>query len=335
MSQYTMTLSQVVPRATATLPSPNNQGADLSQWCGSVFDQLWEGSCTACTTRDYLLWRQNKYGYKPITDPAVNALYYFGRKICGDLNTDNGSTVHDAFLAAVQDGVIPSSKEAYDKATLYAEPPIQDVVFKASSATDIPPTTEALRASLEAGAPVGIGILVDSTLFTPADTLGYTAVVDAYTVVPNEGHAVLVVGYVPHPTYKFLYRFQNSWGTGYGENGFAWFTEAYLKKNLFEACTLDIPKIFTPAKPTVQLSVSFAHYSVPAGQPNPITIHTSQPKQSFTVTSIGPLPQPESWSGTTDAQGNFTRDMMFTLIGLYHVTVTCAGQSQTVAVDWS
>ena len=92
------------------IPAGANQGADLSQWCGPVFNQQQEGSCTACSCRDYLLWLQNKYGYSaqttpPYTDPSVNAIYYYARLLCGDLTVDEGSSEYNAMLAAVKYGV--------------------------------------------------------------------------------------------------------------------------------------------------------------------------------------------------------------------------------------
>ncbi len=245
-------VTKIQQRATAALAlsAGANQGADLSGWCGPVFDQQQEGSCTACTTRDFLLWLQNKYGYKLVVDPSVNALYYFARQIFGDLNTDGGSTVQDAFQSAITHGIIPTSDEVYSRDTLFSEPPMQDVAFKATSLQNLPANTASIRASLDNGTPVGVAVLVDQTLFTPGDTPdGIIGLVDVYTAVPNEAHAVLIVAYRTHPTYGYLYKFQNSWGAGYGDRGYAWFTEAYMTKNLFEVCTLDIPQTLAPPAP--------------------------------------------------------------------------------------
>ncbi|WP_436663533.1 glycoside hydrolase domain-containing protein [Alicyclobacillus acidoterrestris] len=250
-------LARIRQRAASArvLAAASNQGADLSQWCGSVFDQGQEGACADCTTRDFLLWLQNKYGYSPVVDPSVNANYYFARLMYGDLNTDGGSSLHDAFQAAITYGVIPSSDFAFGPNTLYVEPPLQDVAFQASSLEDLPISTEAIRASLDSGVPVGISILVMQTLNSPTLYNGIH-IVDAGTVEPNQGHGVFVVAYKPDPTYGYLYKFQNSWGTAYGDGGFAWFTEAYLQKCLVEVCTLDIPEIRTaPVPPNIVLQV--------------------------------------------------------------------------------
>lgn len=231
--------AKIAMRPVVTLAEGANQGADLSPWCGPVFNQLQEGSCTACTTRDYLLWLQKKLGYAPIIEPSVNAIYYFGRQIFGDLSTDNGATVADAFEGTITYGVIPASDDTYVPATLYTPPPLSDAVFHATSFQRLAPTTASIRASLDAGVPVGIAVGVDQTLFRPAGYQG-DMIVDTGANVPNEGHGIFSMAYRPDAKYGFLYKFQNSWGTGYGVGGFAWFTEAYLTANLYEVCTLAI-----------------------------------------------------------------------------------------------
>jgi len=229
------------------IPAGANQGADLSQWCGPVFDQQQEGSCTACSCRDYLLWLQNKYGYSakttpPYTDPSVNAIYYYARLLCGDLTVDEGSTEYNAMLAAVEYGVIPTSDDPYGENTLFTPPPLQDVVFKATEARNLLATTASIRASLDAGVPVGIAVQVMSTLFNPQIING-KAIVDWGTAYP-EGHGIFVVAYEPTTEFKggYIYKFQNSWGTDYGIGGYAWFTELYLGGMLGEVVQLDIPQ---------------------------------------------------------------------------------------------
>jgi len=249
-----------------TIPAGANQGADLSQWCGPVFNQEQEGSCTACTCRDYLLWLQNKYGYSaqtmpPSIDPSVNAIYYYARKIYGDLMQDAGSTGHDAMLAVTEYGVIPSSDDQYSESTLFTPPPIQDVVYKAIETNALAANTASIRASLDAGKPVGIGVAVMTTLFSPQIVDGM-AIVDVGSIIP-EGHEIFVVAYEPNPNYGgYLYKFQNSWGTAYGVGGFAWFTERYLDQMLFEVNQLDIPQPKPKYQTVITMTVGKETYTV-------------------------------------------------------------------------
>jgi hypothetical protein len=214
-----------------------NQGSDYTQYCGPVPDQGTEGSCTAETTRNHVWWKQNRYGYKTIIDPAINAIYYFARQIYGDLSTDGGSTINDAYQGGITYGIISTLNDLYNTGTLYTQPPLADVVFKCTSKTQLATTTAAIRASLDSGEPVGISMAVMQTLFSPVN-----GVVDVGPICPNEGHGQFVCGYKTDPQYQYLYKIQGSWGTGYGLNGFIYITEAYLDQCLWEAFQLDIPK---------------------------------------------------------------------------------------------
>ncbi|WP_062306528.1 glycoside hydrolase domain-containing protein [Alicyclobacillus sendaiensis] len=233
----------------------SGNGVDLSQYCGPVINQLAEGSCTACTVRDYIWWLQNKYGYPQPVDPSVNGLYYWGRLITGDLTQDRGSTFEAVATGAMVWGVVPSSVDPLSENTLYVQPQWSDVVMQASSCTVISPTTASLRAMLDSGKPVGIAIQVTSALYQPTVYNGLY-VVDGGTVEQGVGHEIIVVGYQPDPTYGYLYKFQNSWGTGYGNGGFAYFSEAFLQKYMLDAATMDIPQKPTqPVQPNLSLQI--------------------------------------------------------------------------------
>ncbi|SIS88008.1 glycoside hydrolase domain-containing protein [Alicyclobacillus vulcanalis] len=236
-------------------PESSGNGVDLSQYCGPVINQLAEGSCTACTVRDYIWWLQNKYGYPQPVDPSVNGLYYWGRLITGDLTADKGSTFEAVATGAMVWGVVPSSVDPLSENTLYVQPQWSDVVLQASSVTVISPTTASLRAMLDSGKPVGIAIQVTSELYLPTVYDGLY-VVDGGTVEQGVGHEVLVVGYQPDPTYGYLYKFQNSWGPDYGNNGFGYFSEAFLQKYMLDAAVMDIPQKPTqPVQPSLSLQI--------------------------------------------------------------------------------
>ena len=217
------------------------KGVDLSQWCGPVFDQGIEESCTACTVRDYLLWLQNKYNYNPIIDPSVNAIYYYGRLLFGNTSANTGCMLSYSMQGTVLYGVIPTEDDPYGADTLYTWPSSYDAVFVPTGTQSLVATTANIRSTLDSGQPVGISILVMQSLSIPVN-----GVIDISEKVPNKSHAVFCCAYKPDPVYEYLYKIQNSWGTLYGENGYAWLTEAYLKEGLWEICVLDISPTLTP-----------------------------------------------------------------------------------------
>lgn len=80
---------------------------------------------------------------------------------------------------------------------------------------------------LVAHGPVLVGLNVDETWDKAAETHGKLDVFHANTV--RGGHAVCVVGYTRDN--RFIIR--NSWGTAWGDNGFAYASEAYINAAFF------------------------------------------------------------------------------------------------------
>jgi C1A family cysteine protease len=72
-----------------------------------------------------------------------------------------------------------------------------------------------------------VGLQVDATWDHATATHGNLDSFERDTV--RGGHAVCVVGYTPQN--RFILR--NSWGTGWGDNGFGYASEAYIQAGFF------------------------------------------------------------------------------------------------------
>lgn len=86
----------------------------------------------------------------------------------------------------------------------------------------------------------------------------------------NGGHAVSVVGYRTTPTGRdFL--IHNSWGTSWGERGYAWIAESTIKRHISDAVLVDgvIPGPTAPKPPVV-----VAPPVTPPTRPNPVPLAT-------------------------------------------------------------
>ena len=90
------------------------------------------------------------------------------------------------------------------------------------------------KRALADGAPLLAGLSVDAGFMdAPANGL-----LDTYTPSPtNGGHAISIVGYRSDD--RFILR--NSWGTGWGDKGFAYVSPAYIEAAFFnEAYALSL-----------------------------------------------------------------------------------------------
>ncbi len=255
---YKDRVQQQAQQAVVLTDTDLPEEVDLSADDGPVTNQYTEGSCTAETLAHNLLWWQRKLGYSPIVTPSVNASYYIGRLIYGDLLQDDGSTLLDTYLGAVRYGVWANQTDPYNLNTLYQKPPSGDAAFKAKTAQVAPATPLSIRQLLAAGNPPGIAFLVYESLFYPV--AGVVRIRGSKKL--DEGHAEFAVGYKPDAENpgKYLYKVEGSWGTDYGEAGYAWIDEDYLENALMEVCTIAIPE------PTHQPTPEPVHQPTPAPQ---------------------------------------------------------------------
>jgi hypothetical protein len=108
-------------------------------------------------------------------------------------------------------------------------------------------------ASLEARLASGQDVIVSIGLpdaFVPKGKAGARYVPHYTQEAKDSGHALVLAGYaaLPHGVYFLLH---NSWGTGWGDGGYAWMHETTLHAHLREALVLDAEPLepVTPQRP--------------------------------------------------------------------------------------
>ena len=84
------------------------------------------------------------------------------------------------------------------------------------------------RRWLSSNGPIMAGVSVDETWDNATATKGCLDIFKPDTA--RGGHAVCIVGYTKEK--RFIVR--NSWGTGWGDNGFAYASEAYISAGFFD-----------------------------------------------------------------------------------------------------
>jgi len=103
-----------------------------------------------------------------------------------------------------------------------------------------PPNIEEILAVLASGADIWAAMHIDATAFTNRRMQNF--VVPDY-VIPDGGHAMTMAGYRKvNGQYQFL--FHNSWGVSWGDQGYAWVSQAMVQRFLHLAY-----KIKTDADP--------------------------------------------------------------------------------------
>ncbi|HEU0001841.1 MAG TPA: C1 family peptidase [Ktedonobacteraceae bacterium] len=211
-----------------TLPA----SVDLRSVCPSVYDQGQLGSCTANAIAAALEFDQMKQHLTSIFVPSRLFIYYNERAMEGTVGTDSGAQIRDGIKSVGSQGTCTESEWPYDITKFAVQPPAncyQDAPQnRALSYQRLLHSLDQMRACLASGFPFVFGMTVYESFESAAVAQSGQVPMPA----PNEqsigGHAVLAVGY-DDAQQAFLVR--NSWGTGWGMQGYFSLPYAYLSNN--------------------------------------------------------------------------------------------------------
>jgi C1A family cysteine protease len=223
-------LFAAAPGVLAALPPK----ADLRPGCPAVYDQGQLGSCTGNSIAGAVEFERMKQGLAQAGQhtPSRLFIYYNERVIEGDVPQDNGAQIRDGVKSVSKVGVCFEDGPdgwPYDITKFATKPPAAS--FTAAAANKVVQysrlvqVAQQLKGCLAAGSPFVFGFTVYESFEGQA--------VAASGVVPmpgsNEkvvgGHAVMAVGY-DDDAQRFIVR--NSWGPGWGMDGYFTIPYAYV-----------------------------------------------------------------------------------------------------------
>lgn len=208
---------------------------DLRTWCSPIEDQGYLGSCTANAGCGLLEYHQRRVYGKHI-DMSRLFLYKVTRKLLG-WDGDTGAYLRTTMQALRMFGTLPEHRYPYDADKFDDEPEAFHYAMADNYEAikyfrlDIPGLTrkerlEHIKRMLAAGLPSMFGFTVYSSLSN-----------DAWIPYPKKGdtveggHAIVAVGYDDSQSDGALL-IRNSWGTGWGHNGYGWLPYKYVTAGL-------------------------------------------------------------------------------------------------------
>lgn len=224
-------LRYTAPRAVLdVLPA----SVDLRPLCPIVYDQGVLGSCTANAIGAAFQFGQIKQVMGTPDQgkdfiPSRLFIYYNERELEGSVEIDAGAELRDGIKTVVRQGVCPETLWPYD-VVRFREKPIpacyQDALeHQVVQYMRVDQTLAQLKGCLAAGYPIIFGF----TVYTGFEAPEVARTGDMGMPGPGErvvgGHAVLAVGY-DDATGRFLVR--NSWGAGWGKDGYFTMPYEYL-----------------------------------------------------------------------------------------------------------
>ncbi len=219
--------------------------ADLRPWCSPIEDQGQLGSCTANAGVGMV-----EYFERRAHGRHIDASRLFLYKTTRDLmhaKGDTGAFLRTTMEALVLFGVPPEEHCKYVIADFDKEPSAfcyafaqsyQAVTYYRLDPSGTPKSTllKRIKTNLAAGLPSMFGF----TVYSSIDQASATGRIPFPT--PGEkvegGHAIMAVGYDDHMKIKNTAHgagettgallIRNSWGTGWGENGYGWLPYDYV-----------------------------------------------------------------------------------------------------------
>lgn len=209
---------------TARMPTVKNSGNEGSTVGFAV-----------ATTLEYQI--EKTLGKRITISPRY--IYYCARLKTGNTDTDSGAMLRDAIDALLKNGGVAEEAWPYKAGEFAAKPPKnidQAERFKISRAWPVHDVKE-LKAALQTYGPVVGGFAVYES-GESADALK-TGIIPIPS--PKEpiigGHAVCFVGFDDS---KKLLKFQNQWGTDWGDKGYGYISYEYAEAFLNDAWAISM-----------------------------------------------------------------------------------------------
>ena len=217
------------------------KNVDLSKWCSPIEDQGDIGSCTANAGVGLLEYYENR-AFGHYLDASRLFLYKVTRNLL-HWTGDTGAWLRTTMKAMVLFGIPPEEYHPYITSRYDDEPNAFCYSFAQSyksikyyrldrataSSTEL---LARLKNFLSAGYPAMFGF----TVYNFGNEKGEFLFPGPHDSVKG-GHAVVAVGYDDNRKIgkdKGAVKIRNSWGTGWGENGYGWLPYSYIEAGLAE-----------------------------------------------------------------------------------------------------
>lgn len=211
----------MVPPASA-IPRELPSKVDLSKYMPPVGSQGMQSSCVAWATayaaKSYQEYVEHEWKYNKDTlfSPA-----YIYNQINGGV--DHGSSIYDACQLMVKQGCATLKSMPYNVKNYKSKPNSQAIKeagqYKAETFYTIKPTDiSTIKSYLAKGYPVIFG----ATVYMNFNNISKSnPVYNSKSGKSMGGHAMTLVGY-DDSKYGGAFKLINSWGTGWGDKGYAW-----------------------------------------------------------------------------------------------------------------
>jgi C1A family cysteine protease len=199
---------------------------NLQKDCSPVEDQGELGSCTANALAGAVEFLELKEGLS-LSDASRLFIYYNERVLINTVKQDSGACLRDGIKTLAKLGTCAEKSWPYDISKFTRKPPApcyEEALDHQILSYYRINTLNQMKACLAGGLPFVFGFAVYSSFESVAET--GKAKMPKFWERELGGHAVMAVGYNDKQE-RFIVR--NSWGTGWGKQGYFTMPYAYLE----------------------------------------------------------------------------------------------------------
>lgn len=202
---------------------------DLRTKCPPVYDQGQLGSCTANAIGAAIQFDRRKQKLKPNFVPSRLFIYYNERVMEHSVDSDAGAQIRDGIKSVSKQGACPEPDWKYDISKFRDKPPPScyktALKYKAVQYMRLTQVLNQMKGCLASGYPFVFGFSVYESFESAEVAKSGVANMPAPKEQLLGGHAVLAVGYDDS---KQAFIVRNSWGKGWGMQGYFTLPYAYL-----------------------------------------------------------------------------------------------------------
>lgn len=201
---------------------------DLRPQCPPIYDQGQLGSCTGNGIAAAIEFNQMKQKQQ-VFAPSRLFIYYNERVMEGTVSSDAGAQIRDGIKSVATLGAPPESDWPYDISQFAKRPPAKaysdakkDLV---SSYSRVAQVLNQMQGCLAEGYPFVLGITVYDSFESDAVAKSGVVPMPGQNEKVIGGHCIVAVGYNNN---KRVFVLRNSWGTGWGMQGYFTIPYEYL-----------------------------------------------------------------------------------------------------------
>lgn len=233
LTSHIAELNQAAAAAASLAPVSAGAGGwsiDYTPFVRAIRDVGSEGSAVGQALATAMETQIKRTLHKDVNISA-RYIYYAARQVEGTTSVDAGATIKDAIGVLREQGAVEESVWPYKAGEYRAKPPAAVATATRWQITQVRPLKglDEIKSALATDGPVVAGIEVYQEAVSSPET-GKTGLFQ----LPQKGsqavggHAVVLVAYDDQ---KKQFKFVNDWGSGWGDQGYGYLPEQYIKEH--------------------------------------------------------------------------------------------------------